>query len=224
MLSQAIGEVLPFAVGVALSPIPIIAVVVMLGTSRARSNGVAFALGWVIGLSAVAVVVRVVASGADSPGSAASDSVNWVSLAVGVLFVAMAARQWRGRPRKGEAATMPKWMSGVDTFTAGRSLVLGLALSAANPKNLALTAAAAASVAQSGLSADDSALALAVFVVLGSVTVVGLVLFYLVDSDRATAPLQSVKEFMAAHNAVIMMVILLLLGAKLIGNGLAVTG
>jgi len=60
----------------------------------------------------------------------------------------------------------------------------------------------------------------AIFVVIGSLTVVGPVLFYLVATDRAAGPLSSVKEFMSAHNAVIMMVVLLVLGAKLIGQGI----
>ncbi len=47
---QAIGDLLPSAVGVALSPVPIIAVILMLGTPRARTTGSAFALGWVAGL------------------------------------------------------------------------------------------------------------------------------------------------------------------------------
>ena len=51
MLSDAIGGLLPSAVGVALSPIPIIAVILMLDTPKARSNGPAFALGWVFGLT-----------------------------------------------------------------------------------------------------------------------------------------------------------------------------
>jgi hypothetical protein len=39
VLSRAIGDLLPSAVGVALSPIPIIAVILILATPRARSNG-----------------------------------------------------------------------------------------------------------------------------------------------------------------------------------------
>jgi hypothetical protein len=38
-MGQAIGDILPMAVGVAISPAPIIAIVLMLGTPRARSNG-----------------------------------------------------------------------------------------------------------------------------------------------------------------------------------------
>lgn len=221
MLGEAIGDLLPSAVGVALSPVPIIAVILMLGTPKARSNGPAFAVGWVVGLVAVSVIVLVVASGADDPDSGSSTAVNWIKLALGALFFLMAAKQWRGRPKKGEDPAMPKWMQTIDTFTPGKSLGLGAALSGANPKNLALTLAAAASIAQAGLSTGESAIAVAVFVVLGSLTVAGPVLFYVFASAKAAAPLGTIKEFMSDHNAVIMMVVLLVLGAKLLGAGLA---
>ena len=65
MLGEAIGDLLPAAVGVALSPIPIVAVILMLGTPRARANGPAFAAGWVAGLVTVGVIVLLVAGDAD---------------------------------------------------------------------------------------------------------------------------------------------------------------
>jgi threonine/homoserine/homoserine lactone efflux protein len=112
-------------------------------------------------------------------------------------------------------------MASVDSFTPAKSLAFGLALTALNPKNLTLTLAAAASIAEAGLGAGESAVAAAVFVVIGSLTVAGAVLFFVVAADKATGPLTSIKEFMSDHNAVIMMVILLILGAKLVGDGLA---
>jgi hypothetical protein len=66
VIADALGQVLSFAVGVALSPVPIIGVVLMLGTPRARSNGAAFVLGWVAGLSVVGAIVLLVSSGADA--------------------------------------------------------------------------------------------------------------------------------------------------------------
>jgi threonine/homoserine/homoserine lactone efflux protein len=221
MLTQAIGDLLPAAVGVALSPVPIIAVILMLGTPKARSNGPAFAAGWVAGLVIVSVAVLTLASGADDADSATATGVNWGTLLLGLLFLVMAAMQWRKRPKPGEDAEMPKWMAAIDSFGAGKSLGFGVVLSGINPKNLALTAAAAASIAKAGLSGTDSAIAVAVFVVIASITVAGPVLFYFIASDKADGPLASIKEFMSAHNAVIMMVVLLVLGAKLIGSGLA---
>src|SRR5262249_46610206 len=44
-----LDQMLPSALGVALSPIPIAAVVLMLLTGRSRANGMAFILGWVSG-------------------------------------------------------------------------------------------------------------------------------------------------------------------------------
>jgi threonine/homoserine/homoserine lactone efflux protein len=224
MLTQAIGDVLPSAVGVALSPVPIIAVIHMLGTPRARSNGPAFAAGWIAGLVVVSVAVLLLTSGADDPDSAAATGINWFQVAIGVLFLVMAARQWRRRPRRGEEPEMPRWMSVIDSFSAAKALGLGALLSGVNPKNLALTAAGAAAIAQAGVSGPQTALAVAVFVVIASLTVVGPVVLYLVAPTRAAGSLTTVKDFMAEHNAVIMMVVLLVLGAKVLGEGLGALG
>jgi threonine/homoserine/homoserine lactone efflux protein len=221
MLTQAIGDLLPSAMGVALSPVPIISVILMLGTPRARRNGPAFAVGWVAGLVIVSVIVLLVTGDASDPDSSTTTGVNWVQVAVGVLFLAMAAKQWKSRPKKGEEAEIPKWMATIDTFTPAKSLVLGAALSGANPKNLALTASAAASIAQAGLSGADDAIAIAVFVIIGSLTVAGPVIYYVIAADKAAGPLASIKDFMTDHNAVIMMVVLLVLGAKVLGQGFA---
>jgi threonine/homoserine/homoserine lactone efflux protein len=220
-VGQAIGELLPSAVGVALSPVPIIAVILMLGTPRARFNAPAFALGWLFGLVAVSVIVLFVASDADDADSGASTAVDVIKLLIGVLLLLMAIKQWRSRPRAGAEAEMPTWMAAIDRFTGGKSLGLGVLLSGLNPKNLALTAAAAATVAQAGLSGGESTIAVAVFVVIGSLTVAGPVVFYLVAGDRAAGGLDSIKQFMLQHNSVIMFVVLLVLGAKLLGDGIA---
>jgi threonine/homoserine/homoserine lactone efflux protein len=220
MLNQAIGSILPAAAAVALSPIPIVAIVLMLDSARARINGPAFALGWVAGLTVVSVVVVFVAAGSSDPDSSAATGVNGVQVAIGVLFLVMAARQWRKRPKDGESPELPKWMATVDSISPVKALGLGVALSALNPKNLALTAAASASIAQAGLDPSGETIAIAAFVVIGSITVVGAVLAFLVAPRRAAGPLGAVRRFMADNNATIMMVILLLLGLKVLGDGL----
>jgi len=131
----------------------------------------------------------------------------------------MAAKQWKQRPKPGEEPRTPGWMATVDRATPARAALLGAALSGANPKNLALTLTAAASIAEASLDSVDKAIAVAVFVAVGSASVVGLVCFHLVARDRSARPLAAVTEFMAANNAVIMMIVLLLLGAKLLGDG-----
>ena len=217
---QAIGDLLPSAIGVAVSPVPIIAVILILGTPKAKSNGPAFAVGWVAGLVIVSVVVVLVAGGSDDPDSGASTTVNWVKVLIGLLFLVLAVGQWKKRPQPGITPEMPKWMAMVDSFAPGKSLGLGALLSGLNPKNLALTAAASATIAQAGLSGGDTAVSIAVFVIIGSVTVAGPVLFYVVAPQKATGPLNSIKDFMSEHNAVIMMILFLVLGAKILGQGI----
>ncbi len=142
-------------------------------------------------------------------------------LLLGLLFLAMARKQWQGRPKPGVEPAVPKWMAAIDRFTAGRAFGFGALLAGVNPKNLALTLAAAATIAKAGLDGGETAIAVAVFVIIGSLTVAGPVLYYLFAGDRAAGPLAGIKEFMSDHNAVIMMILLLVLGMKLIGEGIA---
>ena len=172
-MGQAIGEILPLAIGVAISPVPIIAIVLMLGTPRARSNGPAFALGWIAGLAIVGGVLLALASGNSQADDGGPETwVSIVKLAFGALFLLLAVRTWRTRPRAGQEAAMPKWMQAIDTFTAGKSLGFGAILSGVNPKNLALTIAAATAIAQTGSSGGEAAVALAVFILVGSLSIV----------------------------------------------------
>ena len=221
-MGQAIGQILPLAIGVALSPIPIIAIVLMLGTPQARSDGIAFAAGWILGLSVVGTIFLVVASGHETTSSGTPQT--WVSLLqllIGVVFLLIAAKQWKSRPKAGQEAVMPKWMQTIDTFKAGKSFGGGVLLSAVNPKNLALTIAAAAAIAELGISNGDEAGAMAVFVAIGSVTIIVPLAIYLVLGEKAKETLEGIKGWMAANNAVIMTVLLLVLGAKLIGDAIS---
>jgi threonine/homoserine/homoserine lactone efflux protein len=224
-VADAIGQVLSLGIGVSLSPIPIIAVVLMLGTPRARGNGPAFVLGWVVGLAIVGTIVLVAAGGANaSEDSQPADWVGVLELVLGLLLALVAVRQWRGRPRAGDEAAMPKWMRAIDTFTPARSFAIGAALSGINPKNLLLTVGAAAAIAQTGVGTGDQAIALAVFILVGTLGPGIPVVIYFALGERATHILEGLKTWMAAHNAAIMAVLCLVIGVKLIGDGISALG
>ena len=148
-MGQGISAVLTFAVGVAISPVPIIAVILMLFSARARVNGPVFLLGWVTALVVVSGVVYVVADQSDAAtSSSTSDTIAWGKLVLGVLFLLLAARQWRGRPSPGAEPELPKWMAGIDALRPGKALAFGVLLAGVNPKNLILAVAAASGLAQ----------------------------------------------------------------------------
>ena len=221
-MGDAIGQVLTFSVGVALSPVPIIAVVLMLGTPRARSNGPAFIGGWLLGLAVVGTIVLVASSSADA--SESGEPAEWLSvlkLVLGALLLLVALRQWRGRPRGDADAALPGWMRMIDRFKPQRAAALGVALSAINPKNLLLTVGAAAAIAQTGAGTGQQAVALAVFVLIGTLGPGLPVAIYFLMGQRAAHMLDDLKNWMGHHNAAIMAVLCLVIGAKLIGDGIS---
>ena len=222
-MGPAIGEILPLAVGVAISPIPIIAVVLMLSTPKGTGNGLAFLLGWLVGLGLVGVIVLLVAdpAGASEDGGPAT-WVGWFVLILGLIAVLIGIRSWRGRPRGDDEPPMPTWMSAIDQFTAGKSLGLGFLLAALNPKNLTLTLAAATSIAGAGLSSTDSYIVLAVFVVLGTIGLAIPIGIYFLGGDTAAQTLVELRHWLAINNATIMAVLMVVIGAKLIGSGMQV--
>ncbi len=121
-MENALGSILPEAIGVAISPVPIIAVILMLISKRARSNGSAFLVGWVLALVVVGSIVLVLANlGKISTGGTPSTLAYVLKLLLGLLFLLMSLRQWRGRPKEGEEPHMPKWMATIDKFTAGKA-------------------------------------------------------------------------------------------------------
>jgi len=221
-VGQAISEVLPFAVGVAIVPVPVIAVILMLFSSRARVNGPMFLAGWVAGLAVAFGALYALADAGDaSTDTTASDSVSWLTIALGALLLVLALRTWRKRPAAGAEPELPTWMAGIDTLAPGKALGLGSLLAAANPKNLVLVAAAAAGLAQLGVSTGDAVVALVVFVCVASLSVGGPVAYYFVGGDRAKAALEELKTWLGVNNAAVMTVLFLVFGALLIANGLA---
>jgi hypothetical protein len=220
-MGQAIGSTLPLAVGVALSPVPIIAVVLMLTSRRARSNGPAFVIGWLIGLAVIGAIVLSVAgpAGASKSGSPAT-WVSWVKIVLGAALLLVAVRQFRGRPKDSDEAGLPKWMASIDTMKPLAVLGLAALLGGVNPKNLLLAVSAGASIAQTGISGADQAIAYAVFALIGTIGVGTPVVIYFALGERSATMLAALKDWMGRHNAVIMSVLCLVIGVKLIGDAI----
>ena len=221
-MGAAIGQILGFAVGVAISPVPIIALILMLFSKRAASNSLAFLGGWIAGLAIVTIVVLALElEGSDGD----SDSGGWLKILIGVVFVALGVMQWRNRPAEGEEPDMPAWMASIDEFTAAKAIGMGVLLSAVNPKNLGLTLAAATTIGRAGLDPGEEAVVGAVYVLLASSTLIVPVVGYLAAKEAMTPVLDSMKAWLTHNNATVMSVLFVVLGAKVLGDGITlVTG
>lgn len=220
MLIAAIGYSLPMAVGVALSPLPIAAVVTLLISAR-PANAPAFLLGWMTGILVIGIIVFLIpgldtASGEPTPLSA------WVRLVVGVILLLLAVWQWRRRPSADDPVEAPKVLSKLNSISATKTLIVGFFVSTFNPKNLLLTYAGAATIDASMATPLQQAIALIVYAIVASSSVGVPIFGHILFTARADATLIRLKDWMIRNNAVMATVLFVIFGVLIIGNGLVV--
>jgi threonine/homoserine/homoserine lactone efflux protein len=216
-MGSIIGELLPLALGIAVSPIPIIAVILMLFSKRAGSTSVGFLIGWLLGII-IATGIFTAVSGSLTTDGEPSSSSSWIKLVLGLLLFSVGARQWRSRHEPHEP---PKWMAAIDDFTYPKALGLGFLLSAVNPKNLIMAAGAGVTIGSAGLSVGSEIGAIAIFTVIAASTVAVPVIAYLVAADKVRGPLDRLKAWLETNNSAVMGMLILVIGAVLLGKGIS---
>jgi hypothetical protein len=219
MFGRAIGEVLAFGVGVALSPLAIVAVVVMLVAPGGPQTAWAFVAGWVISLSLVSTAVLLLADGGDA--STSGEPATWVSvvkIVVGVLLVLFALRQCGGRGEAEDEA--PAWMRKLDNVTVTKAFGLATLFNVVKPKNLLLAIGAGVAVAQIGAKPGGQAVGIAAFVIIATAGLAIPLAIHLAMPDRGRDVLLALRDWMVRENAIIIAVVSLIIAAKLIGDAL----
>lgn len=224
-VNDVIGGILPLGLAVSFSPFPVIAIILVLLSERARASGAAFLAGWILAISVVSIVMTAVAkllepadAGDPSPVAAV------IRIALGLLLLGLAARKLRAGPPVDDdgAPVLPGWMASLSTASAGRSFSMALLLGGANPKNLAISAAAALTIGTGGLDAPQVIAAITVFVLIASITIIVPVVGHAVFSASLDAPLRRLEEWLLANHNAVMALLLVVFGVVLIGNGIAV--
>src|SRR6478752_5754656 len=154
-------ELIPLALVVALSPLSIIPAVLMLHTPRPRPTGLAFLVGWLVGLfalTAIFVQVSALLGGLhEQPPSWAS----WLRIVLGAALIVFGISRWLVRRRSTHS---PKWLNGLTTIGPARALVTAIALSVVNPKVLFIGAAAGLAIGTEGIGSPEVWLAYALYV------------------------------------------------------------
>ena len=110
-------------------------------------------------------------------------------------------------------------MQAVDSFTAGKSLGLGLLLSTLNTKNLPIAVGVAAAVLQAELSGAGNVVVVGVYTAVVAIGVAAPLFIYFGMSDRAEAILGGMRTWLRRYNNVIMTVLFLIIGANLASAG-----
>jgi hypothetical protein len=221
-MGATIGDYLPLALGVALSPVPIVGVILMLISARGRTNALAFLGGWLLAILVVCALVATLAGGATTSAGGSPSTVGAViKLVLGLALLVLALRQWRSQPKEGEEPHVPKWMQTIDAFTPAKSFGFGALLAAANPKNLPLIIAAGTTVAAASLTTGQQIVAVVVYTLLATLGPGLPLLVYRFGGKGAEKTLNGWKTWLIAHNGAIMAVLLLVFGVKLVGDGVS---
>ncbi len=148
---NALSSSLPIALGVAASPMTILALMILLMTPRALPNAYSFLLGWFVGLFLVGGIV-LFSPGLNHYASGPTPVAGWIRIGLGALFLLISILIVKDLPKKGKQTTPPKWMEKVDSYGPRQALSIGLFLSIINFKNAAMVASGAVVIGAEGLS------------------------------------------------------------------------
>ena len=209
------------AVGIAISPIPDTAVMMILTSTRARTNAPAFLSGWFVGIMLVGFVVFLI-PGIETARGEPTALYGLIRIILGIAFLFLCVRQWRQRTVPDEPVKVPKVLARLDQMSVVQSSITGFLFSSVNLKNLLLSAVGAATVDASMLVPKEQFIALLVFSSIASLTIAVPVAGYFMARHSAEAIFAACKNWLIRNNANMIIVMLLVFGVLLIGQGVRI--
>lgn len=235
-MGELILSLVPVALGVVLSPLAIMALVAVLLSRHAKTNGVAYLIGWFVGLAGLMAlflwlfpVLEVHAIG---------EPPLWVAIVrviLGLFLISAAVWVYRkGRvhiARMAAAATphdvvaaspqLPGWLHSVESFRPGRTLLLGVGLFVLNPVDASCAIIAALDISLSDVEHTAGLWVAVVFVVIGTLPIALPVLYVVVRGSAAQPLLDQVRVWIAGNTHVLNAALLLVIGALQLEKGIA---
>jgi threonine/homoserine/homoserine lactone efflux protein len=205
-----IAALVPGAVGIALSPLPVASVVFLLGSRRGRGSAFACALGWTAAVAVALVLAVLVGERLPAEGSAGAPVQAVVALVAAVVLVVLAAWQWHRRWLPDGSPASTRWAAAVDAVGPWRAFGLG-ALLFLSPKSIVLALAAGIAFGDADPTPPVAiALGAAFVVVSGSVVALPVVLAAVLG-QRAARPLAALRAGIARWGARALVVVLAVL-------------
>jgi hypothetical protein len=211
------AELIPLALVVALSPISILpALLLVLYSTRPRAAGLAFAAGWVVGLTALTVlflnVPRLLG------GSSDTSSVWQLRLRLfgGAVLIVTGAWLWL---RRTKAVRSAHWLDAIGRWSPVRTAALGLVFGIFNPKIIVACAAAGLAIDAATLGTVSQGVAVGYFVVVAGAGTLLPVLAHVVAAARFDRSLERLRAWIQQRQAEISAIALVAIGAVLVLTG-----
>jgi hypothetical protein len=220
-MGGVIGETLPLGLGIALNPIAIVVVILILGTVETSKNGIAFAFGWISGLTILLAFTSLLVRERAAAEPESTRTVVYVAeIVFGLILIVVALWGLRRRPRGEDGLRTRRWTRLINEGGIAHSFGLGLFLSDFSLKNLTLVAAAATVIGQAGLSNRGVAVAVGIFVVICTIGILIPLVVRLFGDERGERLVTVWGEWLERNMAAITAVVMVLLAANLIGQGI----
>ncbi|PJJ62023.1 GAP family protein [Compostimonas suwonensis] len=217
---QALGHILPIAVAVALSSVPIMATILILLSPKRGRSAVPYLIGWVLGLVVVVVLCALGAQAIpDPPPRQPQLVVGVVEIVIGLALVVFAVVSWR-RSLHSPGGEIPKWLHAVGTFGALASFGVAFALNF-RPKGLLLGVAAGLAVAEGSLDAGGATIVIVVYTAISASTVAAPIIVTLAAPRRMQPRLIVARDWITRNNRVVTALIMIMIGVVIIGSGLS---
>lgn len=214
MNAAAWATLLLLAIALAIQPWSVLAAVLLVTSRQGVRKEVAYVLGWLLALSAVAIATVVLYPAKPKPTST-SAALSAIDLGAGVVLTVWAIVRWR-RPVKPTSSEQPKWMSRIDTMSPALAMILGAFL-----PNYVLVAAAVTNVLELGLSQTSAALVIFGWVVIASLGVAAPLFVLLARPDSAAAIYAGWRAWLVANGQRVLVAVVGVIGVVLAAKGLA---
>ncbi|MBX0301481.1 GAP family protein [Cryobacterium sp. 1639] len=215
------GQLLPLALTIALSPLPLAALLLMLLAPGGFRAAAGFSIGWFVGVLIAATLLALLSSLLPHDRGAGSGVLQGVvPLLLGAALIVLGIVRWHDRPQPGVEVPLPRWLTALDRLTPARATIIGVGYAAFRPKNLVM--AAAAGVVILGAHADPTAIvfSVAVFTALASITMLGPVFAYAFGGEAVRGRLVRLREWLVRNMPTITVITVLVLGVFLVLAGL----
>jgi hypothetical protein len=219
-MPQAIGQLLPIALAVAISSVPIMATILILLSPKRAQSAIPFMVGWILGIATVVSICTVFAQLIPTSRSPRRPEtvIGVAEILIGLALIVIAIMEWR-RARRNPATAMPKWLNAIGSFGPWSSFGIAFALNV-RPKGVLLAIAAGLALRVNDLSLGESAIAIAIYTLVGCSTVAVPIIVTLAAPERMEPRLVSAKEWVSRNSGVITAIILVMIGVVIIGIGL----
>ena len=206
------AELLFLGLVIAISPLPVLAFILVLGTQRGVRNGAGYLAGWMTCL-VVVVVGTLGLTGGNPPKESSAPSVAGLVILglLGVAAFAFGIHRWRHPPVPPRPT--PKWMERVDRLRPG-----GAALLAVLIQPWPVVAAGAVYVSRADASKAVTIISLVLFVLFASSSAIAMEVYAVRSPERSKAGLDRLRAWIDRHRDRAVTVLAVVLGVVLVAR------